>query len=80
MRFGQLGAPLFTPVFRLTLNGRPPWNVAMLDSCQPPKIMAHDAFVQHRLARAERQLVDAAEDEAVPHVEAGGSLAGVEVR
>ncbi len=39
MRFGQLGAPLLTPWFRLTLNGRPPWNVAMPDSCQPPKIM-----------------------------------------
>ena len=36
MRFGQLGAPLLTPVFRLTLKGRPPWNVAMPESCQPP--------------------------------------------
>src|SRR5687767_13677186 len=36
MRFGQLGAPLLTPVCMNTVNGRPVVNVEIPANCQPP--------------------------------------------
>src|SRR4029453_393283 len=36
IRLGQLGAPLLTPVWSETLNGRPVVIVVIPDSCQPP--------------------------------------------
>ena len=38
MRFGQDGAPLLTPVFRNTVNGRPVESVTMPLNCQFSRI------------------------------------------
>src|SRR5436190_21426112 len=54
MRFGQLGAPLLTPVCMKTVNGRPVVIVAMPASCQPsttepsrPPFLSHRRFTPH---------------------------------
>src|SRR6476661_6172225 len=50
IRFGQLGAPLFTPVCMKTVNGRPVVTVPIPDSCQPPTIAPSTppSFIQRR--------------------------------
>ena len=80
MRFGQLGAPLLTPVCSETLNGRPVVIVVMPDNCQPPTIAAAGRPIVHPAATGpEGQLVDAADDRAMAHVEAGRPVPGVQV-
>ena len=80
IRFGQLGAPLLTPVCIKTVNGRPVVIVAM-----PGELPAAGDRAEHArrrqppAARPQRQLPDTAHHGAMAHVEAGGTVPGVEV-
>ena len=80
MRFGQLGAPLLTPFCMNTVNGRPVVIVAMPANLPAARDRAeHAAVGQPVPPGAEWQLVDPADDRAVPHVEAGRPVTGLEI-
>ena len=72
MRFGHDGAPLLTPVFRKTVNGRPVERVTIPLNCQFSRMGFREAAVGDGVALAEGQHPDPAQDGAVLDVEARG--------
>ena len=82
IRLGQLGAPLLTPVWSETLNGRPRRHRR-----DPRQLPAADEALQKGTglghppaAGSEWQFVDVADDRAMAHVEPGRTVPGVHIR